>query len=380
MKLPFRRPVDDEPAPPPAPIYLVSTAGHPNYGDELITRAWLDFLARTHPDTDVWLDCPHPGRAAHLFAGAHPRLRCTDTLWELALGSPSHDPVEDVERIGRLLRDLGSPRFDPGLLALREVGSAHLLGGGYLNAMWHDNLGLISALAELHRAFGVRVFATGQGLMPADEGHRAWLEAQLEAFELFETRDDESAALVGGEVGLDDAFLALALDRPVFDTEQSPDRMILVQGDLTSWEDAEAEATIHSFTGGRVAGVGLVEAIPPDDARYAAAAEGARFYPFGHLWAKGLPARSGQQWLTSRFHIHLMAAAAGAAGAVLVGREGYYDVKHRSLMSLGTGWKLVPAGADMSEPEHRPTRDETFPARARELATRKLALARRLYR
>ena len=50
------------------PFYLVSTAGHPNYGDEVITRAWLDYLAERFPRSTVWLDCPHPGRAAHLFA------------------------------------------------------------------------------------------------------------------------------------------------------------------------------------------------------------------------------------------------------------------------------------------------------------------------
>ena len=374
MRIPGRRKA------PLAPLYLVSTAGHPNYGDELIARAWLDHLATTQPDRDVWLDCPHPGRAAHLFAGTHPRVRFTNTLWELALGSESHDPVEDAGRVARLVRDLGSPRFDPGLLALRDVASIHLLGDGYLNSMWHDNLGLVAAAAEVHRAFGIPAFATGQGLMPADERHQEWLRTQLGAFEVFEVRDRESADVTAQEVGLDDAFLALAVDRPAFDDAvTSPDRMVLVQGDLRAWDDDAAIASIVSFAaqGGTV---GAVEAIPPDDARYLDAIPGdKRFYPFGHIWADGLPARPAQRWLTTRFHIHLMAAAAGAAGTVLSGQAGYYDVKHRSLLDLGTGWNLVAAGTDLSDASAEPSVDPGFPARARELAARKRALAERIY-
>ena len=44
----------------PSVHYLVSTAGHPNYGDELITRAWLDYLGQKRADDIVWLDCPRP--------------------------------------------------------------------------------------------------------------------------------------------------------------------------------------------------------------------------------------------------------------------------------------------------------------------------------
>jgi len=375
----------DRPAAAPAatapPVYLVSTAGHPNYGDELITRAWLDHLADRMPDRDVWLDCPHPGRAAHLFAGAHPRLRTTGTLWELALGSETHDPVADAARVGRLVRDLGSPRVDQGLLALRDVASIHLLGGGHLNTMWQDNLGLVAAVAAVREAFGVRAYATGLGLMPLDEAVVPWLRDALARFDHVEVRDAPSAEAAGVEAGIDDAFLALALAdrRRVFDPEPGPDRMVLVQGDLRAWDDDAAVATIEGFLAGIAPGsVGFAEAIPPDDHRYRELTRpDARFYPFGHIWADGLPARPGQSWLTSRFHVHLLAAAAGAAGVIVAGRPGYYDVKHESLLALGTGWTLVPAGAPVRAEDA--TADPGFVDRARELGARKRALADRLY-
>lgn len=365
----------------PRPFYLVSTAGHPNYGDELITRAWLDHLARAHPRRTVWVDCPHPGRAAHLFGRTHPRVRFTDTLWELALGSPDHDPVEDAARVSGLIRDLGSPRFDPGLLALREAASVHLLGGGYLNSIWQDNLGLLVAAAEVNRSFGVRLFATGLGLLPIEDAHAELVRGALEAFEMVEPRDSATAAFCGEEIGLDDAFLAIALRRRLYATAQTPGRMVLVQGDLRAWSEEAATRSIGAFADGAADDeIGFAEAVPPDDVHYARLLRPtARFYPFGHIWTDGLPARRDQDWLTTRFHVHLMAAAAGASGVVIAGRPGYYDIKHQSLLDLGTGWNVIDAGADPREDPHRPSVDPTFPERARELAARKRALAERLY-
>lgn len=367
------------PPPPPAPRYLVSTAGHPNYGDELITRAWLEHLARVEPDSDVWIDCPHPGRAAHLFAGVHQRAQFTNTLWELAHSSPSHDPVSDTERIARIVRHLGSPRFDAGIVALRRMRSLHLLGGGYLNSMWHDNLGLVAAVVEVSRAFEVPIYATGQGMTPLDERHRDWIRDLVSCFEVFEVRDAESAGATGAELGIDDAFLALADGRSPYDGADSPHKMVLVQGDLKAWSDEEARRSIASFVG-EGDDVGVVEAIPPDDLIYRDAVPGEpRVYPFGHIWVDGLPARAGQEWLTTRFHIHLMAAAAGAAGTVIAGLPGYYDVKHESLLALGTGWNVIAAGMDLGDEAARPTRSDEFPETARALAAQKSGLACRIY-
>ncbi|WP_228479942.1 polysaccharide pyruvyl transferase family protein [Microbacterium abyssi] len=354
----------------------MSTAGHPNYGDELITRAWLDILTELRPDAEVWLDCPHPGRASHLFRRTHPNLHVTNTLWELAHSSPSHDPISDTERIARHVRDLGTPRIDPGLLALRHVTSVHLLGGGHFNDLWQDNLGIIAAVSALHREFGISARATGLGLQPLAAERGDWLREQFSVFDHVEVRDRASADAIGSEVGLDDAFLALSVLRPVYDERPSPENVVLVQGDLRAWSDIDAIRSIDDFLADAPDNeAAFVEALPPDDARYIADTRpSARFYSFGNIWFDGLPARPGQRWLTTRFHAHLLAAAAGAAGTVIAGQEGYYDHKHASLLELGTGWTVVPAGS-VAEP----TVDPDFPARAREHAAAKRRLAERLY-
>jgi len=361
-KMPATRPASPTPAAPAAgplttasqPLYLVSAAGAPNYGEELITRAWLDYLALRHPEREVWLDCPHPGRAAHLFRSTHPRLRTTDTLWELVRGGDGLDAEAAADRIGRLVRDLGSPWFDNGLLQLRKVGSIHLVGGPHLA----DQPGLLSAARAVHEAFGVRVIATGIDL-PAD----------LDAF----------AEVELPETALDDAYLALALKRPLFDRRPTCDRVVLIEGDRAEWDDATITATIDGFAAGiSPASVAFVEALAPEDHRFRGVARpDARFHPFGELWADGLPARAGQRWVASRAHIHLLAAAAGAMGFVVIGDGGEDDVANRRLLEQGTGWVRVAPG-DVIRSEDA-SMDTSFPDKAKQFGARKRALADRLY-
>lgn len=76
----------------PPLYYLVGPAGHPNYGDEIITAGWLKYLAETAPDATVWVDAHSPGPAQVLLGDLHPRVRFTDTLWRLCWAAPSDDP------------------------------------------------------------------------------------------------------------------------------------------------------------------------------------------------------------------------------------------------------------------------------------------------
>lgn len=366
----------------PEVVYLVSAAGVPNFGDEFVTRSWLDWLARTHPGIDVWLDCIHPGRAAHLFRDTHPRLRVTNTLWELAHSGSGDDLSAEERRVRQLVREFGSPRVDAGIDTLRGVSSIHFLGGGYLNSLWRRNLGMVAAAVEAKEVSGALLFATGQGFLPQDEVSSKWMREMLDRFDYVESRDDAGAAALGVRAGIDDAFLAFATGRRVFREDDTPSFMLLLQGDFAA--DARKETLLHAVDQAvsRYAadGVfGVVEGMPPEDAellpdlreRYPKA----RFYPFSRIWDEGLPARPGQTWLTSRFHFHLLAAAAGASGIALSIEPGYYDVKHGSLIDVGTGWALAD-GLDLPDGA---TADPAFVGSVSDLAARKAAIAELLY-
>lgn len=364
-----------------APFYLVAAAGQPNFGDEFITRSWLDWLAEHHPRREVWLDCMEPGRAAHLFRDAHPRLKTTNTLWQTVHTDSPEDVVESAARMERLIRELGSPKMDFGLRDLRRMRSVHLLGGGYMNTIWPRNLAIIGAMTALKKHFGVPIFATGQGLLPHDGPSRKWLRDQLAQFDYAEARDAGSADIFGIAKGTDDAFLAFANKRRIYAPRAGlPPSMVLIQGDMIA-DTRDAEVLRHikdfvdEFGGDEV--VGFAEGIPPEDARFAGQLPGTstEFFPFMRIWEDGFPAYEGQTWLTSRFHFHLLAAAAGARGTVIDARPGYYNVKHDLLGDLGTGWSLENDAENLTAPSS----SKVFPQTARRLGARKAELAKYLY-
>jgi len=225
---------------------------------------------------------------------------------------------------------------------------------------------------------------SGQGLVPAPPGCIALLRELANRFDVVEVRDEASAQLLGqpAALGADDAFLDLGphLLDPAGD---APQHMLCLQSDLVEGGLPElAEFTLATLRGWGAApsDVGLVEGIPGQDRvlydLLSPRLPGCRFYPFSALWSAGLPAVAGQTWISTRFHMHLVAAAAGAAGVAVDIKPGYYTAKHRSLISLGSGWTLT---SNLDAPAHRPTGGfaETVLDRLR---SRKRALAREIYR
>lgn len=123
----------------------------------------------------------------------------------------------------------------------------------------------------------------------------------------------------------------------------------------------------------------LIEAIPPDDSwslslfrdKWSGHVE---IIPFTRLWSSGFPVSDNAIYVSSRFHIHLVAAALGAKGIVLDYKNDYYDNKHSSLFSLGTGWGNAGPGEASSA-----SVDSLFLEKADRLKRQKLKLAQELY-
>lgn len=362
-------------------IYLVAPSGNPNFGDEFIAASWLRYLARTQPDTEVYLDCPHPGLAQVLFAGLHPKLRVTNTLWRAVADSAGLAPADLSARVTDLVKNLGSPQYDLGLLRLRQASSLHLLGGGYINGMWPHHYGLIAGMHAVRELSGARLFATGLGLMPFDDQGGIDADSLFNGFEYVSARDDASVRTFGLSPGLDDAFLGVGAEvgrNPI----AAGSLCICIQNDtsddgyldqaLALARERIAQATAEGRS------VHYVEAIPGSDRaafeRLRDLIPEANFIPFADIWLNGLPLSDNQEWLTTRFHFHVLAAAAGAKGTVIGAKAGYYDVKHHSVLDLGSGWSYVGAGGDVSAPTSN-TLHQNLPA----LVARKLAEAGKLY-
>ena len=365
-------------------IYLVGTSGHPNYEDEFVTAAWLKYLAQARPDAEVWLDCPVPGQASHLFSELHPRLRFTDSLFRLVWESRDMPEAEAHEFVRGRVQHLGTPRFDLGLLALRRASTLHVLGGGYVNDRWPFHVGLLRAAAALREVASISLVATGQGLMPAART-TALLEA-LESFEHTSVRDTPSAELTGAPLGPDDAFLGIR-ELPGFGvqpTDQDGEVWVCLQNDLASPEtfDTVVEATRQLLTSPEMAGreIHYIEAMPGVDRiaydRLSDLIPDDNFLSFVRLWQGDFPARAGQTWITTRSHLHLLAAACGAAGTAVELNDDYDRVKHAALLELGTGWSVTSLGSTALEPA---SVSKGFPYKCRTVTQDKLGEAKRLY-
>lgn len=327
-------------------IHLVSWAGFPNYGDELIAARWLRFLAVARPEAEVWLDTRFPGMTASLFGDMHPRLRATDVLFR-ALDAVLHEPSRSIEE---LATEHGSPAFD---LALQDLGRAdtlHVLGGGFLHAHWPEHALLLDALRAVSRRSGARLLATGQGLMPAGP-------MDFADFDHVSVRDVPSAEHLGIPRGVDDAYLLPRTPRIPRGGGSPTEVRVCIQDDLQDEGSFDrhvdlARTALEQLDVPREQ-VRYVEAIPgADHPGYAALADLVAedgFVPFADLWRDGLAMGPQQLWITTRFHHHLMASLHGARGVALAGRTGYYDVKHRSLAELGSRWAVVPSGGTLPD-------------------------------
>ncbi|MFF0147653.1 polysaccharide pyruvyl transferase family protein [Amycolatopsis sulphurea] len=363
--------------------YLVAPVGHPNYGDELITAGWLRYLAETAPEADVWVDTHSPGPATVLLDGLHPRAKFTDTLWRLCWEAPDEDPWRAAAWVREAVHNPGMmPRLHHGIELLSRVDVIHVVGGGYINKLWPKQIGLLAGAAATVERSGGRAAMTGHGLLPVCDDVIPLVRALTDHFEVVDVRDDASAELLGVQTGLDDAFLALRPEQYEA-AEDLPEVMLCLQSDLVEvGVGALAGAVLAMLRAWKVPGhkVGVVEGVPRVDREVFALFErelpGARFYPFSHIWTHGLPAAPHQTWISTRFHLHMLAAAAGASGVAVSIHPDYYATKHRSLEALGSNWTLLE---DLSQVPERPTAGGYRPELLDQFRSSKRVLAAQVY-
>ena len=364
-------------------IYLIGTAGNPHYGDEVITAAWLRYYADHFPDAQVWLDTPRPGQTAVLHGGSHPHLRCVDTLFHACWNAPTDAPAdalsfgaEVIERPGALAREA------TGFSAAKRADLVHVLGGGYINAVWPRHVTLLAAASAIGERSGARTAMTGAGFTPTTPEMSSALREVVSAFDVVDVRDRASADMLGEAAeGLtmtsDDAFLDL--QRQPIDRRTRARFVVEIQSDLIDVpiESLAAQALRHleswEANGSEVL---VLESLPPGDLavlpliqeRYPEAA----VLPFEPLWANGLPVSPRQRWITTRFHSHLMAAAAGAWGVAL-GGSALITAQHESLLDLGSEWAVLDDPAADAPTGH--PNSEPFGGRYAEIVAAKRAVA-----
>ena len=357
--------------------YLVTSAGSPNYGDEIIARSWLRYLADKRSEAEVVVESTNAELAEGALGGIHPRARFTSTLWPLCLLARDPDPAVTADKVAAVVADptrvqafassfslLVRPDGRPwgptaetviaGLEDLARADVIHLVGGGYVNTIWPMTMGLVAAASVAARKHGARAVMTGQGFLPTSPATLAALHPLVEPFDLIDARDEPSAELLRHpSVGLtaDDAFLELGSGgaRGAQTTTRGA-RPIMINAqddhDMTTRERL-AEFLVSTVRAWGATGdqVGFIECRPIADRSVLALVKEAlpdvTQVHLTDIMEHGLPVVDGQRWITTRYHPHLIAAAAGATGVAVSVRPDYYQVKHGSLISQGSGWLMV---------------------------------------
>ncbi|RSX53341.1 ABC transporter substrate-binding protein [Bifidobacterium dolichotidis] len=354
--------------------YLIAEAGFPNYGDELIAREWLRYLAQLHPEVPVIMDCMNAGSAAALLYNEHPHVTVVNTVARLSVENVHVDKSPDLpqEPVGPIAQHIldsldnegNAARVAAGIrLIQRQVRGMHVIGGGFLNSMWPANLARLAAplWAEQH---GIPAVVSGTGLMPVHEKDSAFLSQVLDAVHAFSCRDASSLDALDpqhtkAKLAPDDCFVN-GLDGVYNQSADLPDVMVCVQHDLTENPQQVIETMVHTLRAWQVepnTRVGVVECVPYEVGPVLAAVQEAGWqpvlFPMQLLLEDGFPARAGQRWFSTRYHPHLLAAAAGASGSYVVVKPGYYDVKHNAVLRMGSRWTPIAIGAQ-SVPEPGP--------------------------
>lgn len=343
-------------------IYLIGTAGNPHYGDEVITATWLRYYADHFPDAEVWLDTPRPGQTAVLHGGSHPHLRCVDTLFHACWNAPTDLPedalgfgAEVIQRPGMLAREA------TGFSSAKRADLVHILGGGYVNAVWPRHLTLLGAASAIGERSGARTAMTGAGFTPMTPEMGSALREVASTFDVVDARDQASADLLGDAVTQatmtsDDAFLDL--QRQPIDRRTHAKLVVEIQSDLIDVPiESLAGQALRLLESWQATGADILvlESLPPGDLAVLPLIQerypGATVLPFEPLWANGLPVSARQGWITTRFHSHLMAAAAGAWGVALGGSE-MIIAQHHSLIDLGSEWTVLDNPAADAPPGH----------------------------
>lgn len=369
-------------------IYSLGGAGYRNFGDELMVRSWLDWWGKNLADTKIAVDGASREALKDVFGAAYPDLVTLDAVNRLAARTTTGDFWDTVKR-GLTFYDRGGFTHYKGLAdqaaVLAEAKVIHLHGGGYLNNHFFGKGFLLGLAVASARRSGARLIGTGLGLVPLktpQDKDRAMVAAALEEFELIETRDTESADILrklSPEArvldGLDDTFM----DDIVFNPDGKR-RLHLSfnesRVDTPEFISVESYIKQHHGDYDEV----LFWQCAPNDAgawrRIDQLGVGAEKIDFATLVSKPIPVSRGDHMITARFHPHMIGARGGAVGCYYTPGQ-YYDVKHGSVVRLGSGFQRMDGGT--LTPEFLSAGQNTLVEKASALVRQKHELASKLF-
>lgn len=338
--------------------YLISTAGFPNFGDEQIVRTWLKFYRDNFPDDQIILDVPFPARASFLFKGEYDNVQFVDTIWNLVYLANANDlTLQNEAEISAILHG-GDPRNSVPIAAVFESDVVHLLGGGYFSTA-HDEFVytylFFMFLALINRDKPeIELFGTGLGLTPISDEIVKAIGQYTAAFSYLGVRDQASLVVPNTTFESDDVVMSIVLNAiKLREQADHPDILLSIQPFKTNELRDEFLRLLIEYLRqprNRAKKIGILEAMVPEDnwlffgdalKDYPDIQTRLIFFDFWDVWQHGIPVKTDQEWVTTRFHFHLIGALLGYKGTAINPGDDYYEIKHTSLLNLGTSWQYI---------------------------------------
>jgi hypothetical protein len=180
---------------------LIGAVGGPNFGDEAIINAWIAFIRQGDVEARIFCDGYDLARTAELVTGGARAVTPEQSLWTLAYAAADNTPgpAWQTHRDRFNQEALQAEIVSRGAaLASLDLDAIHIVGGGFLNAIWPRNYLILMMARLLADHLEVRLVATGQGLTPVHPEDQRPLVDLLLTFDHVDLRDGASLDLFGG--------------------------------------------------------------------------------------------------------------------------------------------------------------------------------------
>jgi polysaccharide pyruvyl transferase WcaK-like protein len=356
-------------SPSPSQIYLVSAAGG-NFGDDLITTAWLRFFAKTFPNATVYCDVFDSSFFTWILAEHFPdlKVRVVNTLWSYL----KKLPLNTWEILQSARRDTAS-NSDPLLNLFSDTAGTsdvvHFAGGGYMNSEWPRNLGMLPVVEHLRLSSGLsRLIWTGASIVPLEPVAAFDYSSCFRAFDYISTRDKASHDLLSQfnpatTLTCDDFYVAANLKiLPVRTAAIRKNTVILnLQRDLFSTDDfIIAHKSLSDLIRSAPKNYRFIYPelnVFHDKLAYALLPQKHRlieFLSYTDFWSLLLNApdtlNATAHAISSRYHLHILLDHLGIPGQ-WISASAYYDNKHQTLNDLfASKWTKADHTLILEEP------------------------------
>lgn len=329
-------------------FYLISAAGMPNFGDDMLTRYWVNYLQERFPGCTIYLDAVDAVVAAELF----PTAKCVDYVWRLAQALGDEGSLE--EKFADLYALPSRERLMTKIF--NAAHSIHLLGGGYINELWGANARLMELAAYFARKHDLVSYATGLGLQPLSVKNAEKFSPSIRQFDQFDVRDIASYSVleplgisalsftgddyfafpnspIGHIVEREHPILHLCIHTELSENGVLTENLLLMLKQAISLFSTQYPATTIKFYEFRPGSDGvffnqILERFPQTE-----------FIAFENIWRDGLQFSPNDFCISSRFHFQVIAASLGIAGIALSWSD-YYDNKFDSLQQM-SDWPIA---------------------------------------